>query len=56
MRELFQRPYTRREWIEFIVTVGLLWLLMMTAITELELVAVPDQWRQNLANNFFTSA
>ena len=50
IRELFRGPYTRREWIEFIVAVVLLWLLMIDAITELELVAVPDQWRLNLAS------
>src|SRR5262245_31913723 len=37
--------------IEIIVAVVVLWLLMIVAITELELVAVPDQWRLNLANN-----
>ena len=44
-------PNSRREWIKFIVAVVLLWLLMVDAITELELVAVPDHWRLNLANN-----
>ena len=39
------------EWIAFIVAVVLLWLLMIVAITELELVAVPDQWRLNLAKH-----
>jgi hypothetical protein len=34
-------PNTRREWIEFIVAVAvLLWLLMMAAIIELELLPV----------------
>jgi hypothetical protein len=49
-------PNTRREWIEFIIATVVLWLLMMVAISELELVAVPDQWRLNLANNFFALA
>jgi len=31
----------------------ILWLLMIVAITELELVAVPDQWRLSLASNAF---
>jgi len=44
-------PNSRREWIKFIVAVVPLWLLTIVAITELELVAVPDQWRLNLANN-----
>src|SRR5262245_7169788 len=42
-------PNSRREWIKFIVAVVLLWLLTIVAITELELVVVPDQWRLNLA-------
>ena len=29
----------------------ILWLLMMVAISELELRSMPDQWRLNLANN-----
>ena len=49
-------PNTRREWIEFIIATVVLWLLMVVAISELELVAAPDQWRLNLANNFFASA
>ena len=49
-------PNTRREWIEFVIATVVLWLLMIVAITELELVAMPDQWRLNLANNFFASA
>ena len=49
-------PNTRREWIEFVIATVVLWLLMVVAISELELVAVPDQWRLNLANNFFASA
>ena len=43
-------PHRRREWIELIVVALLLLLLMIVAITELELVAVPDHWRLNLAN------
>ena len=34
----------------------LLALLMMTAIAELELVLMPDQWRLNLATNAFASS
>jgi len=49
-------PNTRREWIEFIIAIVVLWLLMIVAISELELVAAPDQWQLNLANNFFASA
>jgi hypothetical protein len=30
-------PNTRREWIEFIIVAVLLWLLMVVAISELEL-------------------
>ena len=44
-----------KSWIEFIIATVVLWLLMVVAISELELVAVPDQWRLNLANNFFAS-
>jgi len=32
--------HPRREWIEFIIAAVLLWLLMMTAISELELRSV----------------
>jgi len=49
-------PNTRREWIEFLIATLILWLLMMVAVSELELIAVPDQWRLNLANNIFASA
>ena len=49
-------PNTRREWIEVIITAVLLALLMMTAIAELELVLMPDQWRLNLASNAFASS
>ena len=44
-------PNSRKEWIAFTIAVVLLWLLMIVAITELELVSVPDHWRLNLANN-----
>jgi hypothetical protein len=33
-------PHTHREWIEFIIVTVLLWLLMVVAISELELSAV----------------
>jgi nitrate reductase NapE component len=33
-------PHTSREWIEFIIVALLLWLLMVVAISELELSAV----------------
>ena len=33
-------PHTPREWIEFIIIALLLWLLMVVAITELELISV----------------
>jgi hypothetical protein len=33
-------PHTATEWIEFIIVALLLWLLMMVAISELELTAV----------------
>jgi len=33
-------PHTPREWIEFIIVTVLLWLLMVVAISELELSAV----------------
>ena len=33
-------PHTPREWIEFIIIALLLWLLMVVAITELELNSV----------------
>ena len=33
-------PHTSREWIELIVAAVLLWLLMMVAISELELTSV----------------
>jgi hypothetical protein len=32
------------------------WLLMMVAISELELRSMPDQWRLNLANNSLACA
>ena len=48
--------FDNKEWIEFIIATVVLWLLMVVAISELELVAAPDQWRLNLANNFFASA
>ena len=56
MRELFRGPPTCREWVEFTIATVLLWLLMMTAITELELVSVPDQYRFNLASNLFVAS
>jgi hypothetical protein len=33
-------PHTSREWIEFIIVALLLWLLMVVAISELELNSV----------------
>ena len=33
-------PHNHREWIEFIIVAVLLWLLMMVAISELELSSV----------------
>ena len=33
-------PHTNREWIELIIVTVLLWLLMMVAISELELRTV----------------
>ena len=33
-------PHTRREWIEFIIVALLLWLLMVVAISELELPSI----------------
>ena len=33
-------PHTSREWIELIIMTMLLWLLMMVAISELELSSV----------------
>jgi len=33
-------PHTSREWIEFIIVAVLLWLLMVVAISELELTSV----------------
>jgi hypothetical protein len=34
------RPHTATEWIEFIIVAVLLWLLMVVAISELELNSV----------------
>ena len=33
-------PHTPREWIEFIIVAVLLWLLMVVAISELELSSI----------------
>jgi hypothetical protein len=33
-------PHTSREWIEFIIVAVLLWLLMVVAISELELNSI----------------
>ena len=33
-------PHNHREWIEFIIVAVLLWLLMVVAISELELSSV----------------
>jgi nitrate reductase NapE component len=33
-------PHTHREWIEFIIVALLLWLLMVVAISELEVIPV----------------
>jgi len=33
-------PHNHREWIEFIIVAVLLWLLMVVAISELELTSV----------------
>jgi len=33
-------PHTSTEWIEFIIVALLLWLLMMVAISELELPSI----------------
>ena len=33
-------PHTTTEWIELIVVAALLWLLMVVAITELELSSI----------------
>ena len=33
-------PHTATEWIEFIIVALLLWLLMMVAISELELPSI----------------
>jgi hypothetical protein len=33
-------PHTNREWIEFIVVALLLWLLMVVAISELDLNSI----------------
>jgi nitrate reductase NapE component len=33
-------PHTQREWIEFIIVALLLWLLMVVAISELELTSI----------------
>jgi len=33
-------PHTATEWIEFIIVAVLLWLLMMVAISELELTSI----------------
>jgi len=33
-------PHTPTEWIEFIIVAALLWLLMVVAISELELNSV----------------
>ena len=42
-------PNARRNWINFIIAIIILWLLMMVAIHELELPSAADQWRLNLA-------
>ena len=33
-------PHNHREWIEFIIVAVLLWLLMVMAISELELTSI----------------
>jgi hypothetical protein len=33
-------PHTQREWLEFIIVAVLLWLLMVVAISELDLSSV----------------
>jgi nitrate reductase NapE component len=33
-------PHTQREWIGFIIVALLLWLLMVVAISELELTSI----------------
>jgi hypothetical protein len=33
-------PHNHREWIEFIIVALLLWLLMVVAISELELTSI----------------
>ena len=33
-------PHSSREWIEFIIVAVLLWLLMVVAISELELSSI----------------
>jgi nitrate reductase NapE component len=33
-------PHTSREWIEFIIVALLLWLLMVVAISELEVIPI----------------
>jgi hypothetical protein len=33
-------PHTHREWIEFIIVALLLWLLMVVAISELEVIPI----------------
>jgi hypothetical protein len=38
----------RKEWIDFILAIIVMWLLTMVAIHELEL-PMADQWRLNLA-------
>ena len=39
-RMLGWSPHTQREWIEFIIVALLLWLLMVVAISELELPSI----------------
>jgi hypothetical protein len=43
-------PHTRRQWIDFIIAIIVLWLLMMVAVHELEVPSAADQWRLNLAS------
>jgi hypothetical protein len=44
-------PDTRREWIEFILSIIILWLLPMVTIHELEVPSAAEPWRLNLASS-----
>jgi hypothetical protein len=43
-------PDTRRKWIEFILSIIILWLLTMVTIHELEVPSAAEPWRLNLAS------